>query len=254
VNNLSLNLIWFQTTKGHFGRKDLYLKTFNNLVKHIDLDKFDYKVFSLKVFKNDSEESALILENFKGFNYKFVWENLDPRINDESSYKDYGYYLLTNYLWDISHCYLKLKDSAHSKYCYLVEDDSPEIIYSNNLEFYLSKAIEKLEENPSIFSVHFKREGDILENNTNRSLFLPDNHDYNFQNQVFRTEDMIKVAEKIKENYRDLSDIHTERAVRTAIYMVNPNYKFISFNPSFVHSIHIGIEQPEKLTEYYKLF
>ena len=90
------------TTKGHFGAKDLYkysLKNFNSFNLQENFDKY----LSIKVFKGDEELAQQIS---KEFNYKtFAWYNPDPNINDESPYKDYGYYLLTNYLADIVNVY-----------------------------------------------------------------------------------------------------------------------------------------------------
>jgi hypothetical protein len=256
MSNSNINLVWFQTTAGHHGKKDLYKHTLNRLKKDVyNLNFFDRRFLSLKVFNND--DYTKILGDFSDFT-PFLWHKKDLRINDESPYKDYGYYLLSNYLSDIACCYKEIKkEGNYSKYTYLVEDDSPEILNNNNLQFYIEKAIEKLESNPDIFSVHMRREGRLASDPLYLSekyevdgLFIKQDHDYNFQNQVFRTEDMINVSEIIFKNYSELVFIHTERSVRTAIYkygiLENKNFKFISFLPRLVHSVHIGVNDSEE--------
>lgn len=261
MSKSDVNLVWFQTTKGHFGRKDIYKYTLNNLKNHIDLSYFDNKFLSLKIFNDD--EYNKILKDFDGFTH-FLWKKDDARINDESSYKDYGYYLLTNYLTDIAACYMEISLHKYSKYTLLIEDDSPEILYDNNLQFYIENAISKLESDNSIFSIHMKREGHLesdinylSENYNEDSLFIKDDHDYNFQNQIFRTDDMLKVATIIMANIANLINIHTERAVRTAIYhygeLENKKFKFMSFLPKLCHSIHIGTNNSQEIIDSFNL-
>lgn len=261
MSNSNIQLVWFQTTKGHFGKKDLYLKTLNNLKKHTyNLNYFDNKFLSLKVFNDDNYDD--IVKNFDGFKH-FLWHKHDNRINEESPYKDYSYYLLTNYLGDIARCYQEIKRlGTYSKYTYLVEDDSP-VILTKPLAVILNSSIEKLEKEPDLFSVHLKRIGVFKEDANYLSGEIPimfsldhlfsSPHDYNFQNQVFRTDDMIKVSEKILENYDYLMQLHTERAVRTAIYDVFPKAYFVSWNATVGHSIHIGTSDADKWIENYEL-
>ena len=241
MNKLDIDLVWFQTTAGHAGIKDFYLHTLSNLRKNIDLSLFNNRFLSLKVFNNDEYQS--ILNNFPEFN-SFIWSKSDERINIKSPIDDYSYYLLTNYLHDIYRVYLNIAHLPHSKYIYLIEDDSPEIITQNSLQYFLGQAISRLEEDKDLFSIHFRREGDLKEYRDlsiwNDELYLKDQTEYNFQNQIFRTSEMIKAAALIRDNYAQLYQIHTETATRLAIQSVNKNYRFGMFNPKYCSSIHIG--------------
>lgn len=245
-----INLIFFITTKGHFGRKDLYkytLKNFNSLNEQNSFDKY----LSIKIFKDDESQADKIISDF---NYKtFKWYNPDPNINEESPYKDYAYYLLTNYLGDIVNTYSQ-QELLKNEYTFIYEDDSPIIIKENNFKFYLDKAIQKLSEDKDLFSVHFQRVGELNENKEKENIsFFTENHDYNFQNQLFRTKDMFDVANIIKSNWSILRNIHTERAVKLAIDAKKSNFKHLSFMPSLAHSIHIGIQQSEEIIKKYQL-
>lgn len=249
-----INFIFFMTTKGHCGRKDLYKFSLKN-IDSLSCEKLFDRYLSIKVFKNDQEETEKILKDFKGYKV-FPWYNPDPNINDESPYKDYAYYLLTNYLIDIVNLYSQ-EELLKNKYTFIYEDDSPIIINQNNFNFYINKSIEKLEQDKDIFSVHFKRIGVFKEDeaylkNTNSDL-INLAEDYNFQNQLFRTEDMFKTAQAIKNNWEKLKHIHTETAVKLGTKIINPNFKYLEFNPKYAHSIHIGTFDSEKWIESYSL-
>ncbi len=250
----SVNLVWFQTTAGHHGRKSLYLNTLNSLKRSISLGFFKYKFLSLKVFNNDNYEE--ILNNFESFE-KFLWLNNDKRINDESTFKDYPYYLLNNYLADICNFYLYLSKEKYAEYTYLVEDDSPAIINQGSLEDFISTAIDELEKDSNLFCVRLKRELEFKENldlsKYPDDKFIERSTDNNFQNQVFRTEDMIKAAKIISANYESLRPIHTETAVRMALSRVNKDFSFLVLNPKICHSIHTGTSDAEKWIESYGL-
>lgn len=249
-----MNLLIFQTTKGHFGRFDLYQYTFQNLCDSIEPDFFNQKFLSLKVFKDDLARQYDIMKFFgESFKY-FIWSNEDARITDDSPVKDYGYYLLTNYLADIGRVY-QSKQLQSEEFTYLVEDDSPVIIHHKNLKFYLKEAVNFLKEHPNCFSVHFERYGKLTPPS---QLYSADNigpyrDEYNFQNQVFRTTDMAKVSDYILQNYGVLHNIHTETAVKTAINATFPRAKHCYFNIGNAHSIHIGTSDSDRWINSYKL-
>ena len=247
-----IDLIWFQTTNGHFTGRDIYKYTLNNLKKNINLDYFNNKFLSLKVFNND--EYLNILKDFDGFNH-FLWKKQDERINDESSYNDYGYYLIGNYITDIALSYCRISEMKHSKYIYLVEDDSPEIILSGSLQEYIEDSIDFLEENENVFSVNLRRYG---RNNNEEYLkyedlgrvdnFIRRPSGSDFQNQVFRASDMIKAAKEIRQNYSKYVNVHPESAVRYAIDNSSTIKRyFFTYLPEFAHSIHLGAKESEFL-------
>lgn len=254
MSKLNIDLVWFQTTAGHAGIHDLYKFTLLNLKNNIDLNIFNNRFFSLKIFNNDDAND--IVNCFPEFKH-FLWHKPDARIDNNSPINDYSYYLLTNYLHDIYRVYLNIANLPHSKYIYLIEDDSPEIINSNSLEYFLSKSIERLEADKDLFSVHFRREGELKENRNlsvwNNELYIEDIYEYNFQNQIFRTDEMIKAAMIIKDNYEQLYKIHTETAARLAIQSVNPSYRFGMFNPKYCHSIHTGNIDGYKFIKSYSI-
>lgn len=251
--NNKINFIFFMTTKGHFGRNDLYKYSLNN-IKELNINNNFDKYLSIKVFKGDEELAKNIS---KELNYKtFAWYNPDPNINNESPYKNYTYYLLTNYLGDIVNVYSQ-NELLKNEYTFIYEDDSPIIINNNNFDHYINESKKKLEEDKNIFSIHFQRIGvlknDSLYKNINIGANFTDPHDYNFQNQLFRTKDMFNVSNIIKMNWDQLKHIHTERAVKLAINRLNSNFKHISFNPKNAHSIHLGTEDAEKWIQSYNL-
>lgn len=247
-----LNFLFFMTTKGHFGRKDLYRTTINNFNRLAKIEDFD-KFLSIKIFTGDQEEARKIIQEI---NYTtFPWFNPDKKITDESPYKDYAYYLLGNYLADIANVYSQ-KVLLNNEYTFLCEDDSPLIINNYNLEYYITKAISELEKDKNLFSVHFQRIGIFKEDSDYKKIninseFTP-SHDYNFQNQVFRTKEMFEVANIIKANWEILRNVHTERAVKLAIDARNPKSKHISFNPFNTHSIHIGTQNSNDWINSYR--
>lgn len=252
-----LDLVFFMTNLGHHGRYDLYKYTLNNLKKNThNLFTFSNKFLSIKDFSK-GEDTSGIVKHFSEFNV-FVNKNSDHNIQKDAPYNNYGYYLLNNYLADIANCYLRLKDIPHSKYAYLVEDDSPEILLSASFSNFVDQAIKKLESDPNIFSIHLKRENlesaANLNGDINKDFFIDSqNNDYNFQNQIFRIDDMVKVSEIIRDNYNSLSPIHTERAVRTAIYSLNPKFRFVYCNSNFAYSTHIGVSNSEEYIKYFNL-
>lgn len=256
MNNIQL--VWFQTTKGHFGDKQIYRYTLNNLRRNIDLNYFNKKILSLKVFNDDQYED--IVNNFSGFQ-PFIWHKNDIRIDDKSSYKDYAYYLLTNYLYDICNFYSTIKKNEYSEYTYLVEDDSPEICISGSLSDFLEDSIKTLSNNSDIFSINLRRVGLPSENGYLESelTFVKDknisdqSHLYNFQNQVFRTKEMIVVVENILKNINDYINLHTEMAMEKSIRECFPNVLNLTYNPSIINSIHIGAENNKQFIKEYNL-
>ena len=132
---MNINLIFFITTKGHFGRRDLYQYTIKNLRDSINLSFFNCRKLSIKKFLGDDEECNKIIKDLPEFS-PAIFYNTDPRINDDSPVKDYGYYLLTNYLHDICNIYSDPK-LLNNEYTYIVEDDSPAIVNNYSLEYFI---------------------------------------------------------------------------------------------------------------------
>ena len=241
------------TTKGHFGRNDLYKYSLKNFNSFNLQDLFD-KYLSIKVFKGDEKLGE---EISKEINYNtLTWYNPDPKIKNDSPYKDYAYYLLTNYLTDIVNLYSR-EELLKNEYTFIYEDDSPIIINNNDFSFYIKESKKKLEENKDIFSVHFKRIGMFKDDKNYSNIDIESDftqpHDYNFQNQLFRTKDMFNVVNIIKQNWNEFRNVHTERAVKLGINAFNPDFKHISFNPKDAHSIHIGTENSDKWINSYNL-
>jgi len=248
-----INFIFFMTTKGHFSKTDLYKYSLKNISSLNLGGNFD-KYLSIKIFKGDEELSK---EISKEFNYKtYAWYNPDPNINIESPYKNYPYYLLTNYLVDIINVYSQ-EELLKNEYTFIYEDDSPIIINNYDFNYYINEAKKQLEKDKNIFSIHFKRIGffknDHEYNNIDIKSNFTESHDYNFQNQLFRTKDMFDVANIIKTNWEELKHVHTERAVKLGINKLNFNFKHISFNPKDAHSIHIGTSDSKKWIDSYNI-
>ncbi len=250
MNKESINLIFWITTKGHFGRKDLYQYTLKNLRDSIDLDFFKNKKLSIKQFSGDESECLGIINNMPEFE-PYVWRNNDKRICDDSSYNDYAYYLLNNYLLDICNVYSD-ENLLNNEYTYIIEDDSPLILDKYKLEHLIKLAIDKLKSDKNIFSIHFERFFDKKET-FNNEILNNANNDYNFQNQIFRTRDMFDVVKIIKNNYTMLHKIHTERAVKIAINNFNKNSLHLFFPKSWGYSIHIGTDNSQEIINTFSL-
>ena len=249
-----IRLLFFLTTKGHHGKFDLYKVTLNRLRQQIDFGGFK-KYLSIKVFPGDEARFKQIIKDFEDFEI-IRWDSEDQRIKDESPFKDYAYYLLTNYLADITRTYLKI--GAKEEYTFICEDDSPIIEKESTVNDFIPQAIKALQDDWNLFSVHLRREcfpsdPNYLAGGYKQGDTFTEPHDNNFQNQVFRTRDMIKVAQIIAGDYRNLMQVHTERAVQISILRSNPNFKHISWNPNLAHSIHIGVPDYENWIKAFSL-
>lgn len=256
-----LNVVFFITTRGRYGCKDIHkyalestLEQINSL-RDIRVDKF----VSVKCFKGDRNTILpQLLNDFNTF-VPFVWYQDNQNLPDNPQKECYDRYLLGNYFIDLVNT-LSLPVLLKNTYTYLIEDDSPLIILQKDFKYYFGKAKETLESGSGIFSIFFRREGkkpqqsDYLCLHNDEKIegdFLSKRYECNLQNKFFKTENMHKAMIRHKEWIKDLLFTHPERAMHRAIEYSFPNAQHICFNSCMAHSVHLGHQNSNDWIEAY---
>lgn len=222
----------FSTTIGHHGFKNLHKYTLKQLSRVIGLDNFANKLAAIKVHNNQENEFLNIAKDYIGFSIIKEIGNSNLIENPHQSVDSYTPYMIGNYCSSISNTFTLFP--LKGKYTLWVEDDC--LIYSNgDINKYYEQAIEYLDRNPDIFSIHLNGGGC---QDDSQNLFT--NGKYAFRPHIFRTEQMFNVANFFKFNYNQLVNVHPELAYETIIKHLYPKAQFLEFNEKMVWHEHIG--------------
>jgi len=147
MNNLTLCV--YAVSHGHWEKKDCYLKTIQDLDGH-NVNFFD-KIAHIKIRPGEEQFATEMEKDFIKFGYR-VLKTVSP-------WRRWHFSHHTNQLQDIFTIFKEIK----TDYIFHVEDDwviRP--LKDQNLEFYLQKSIELLQNNSDVIQVRIPRQIDEL--------------------------------------------------------------------------------------------
>jgi hypothetical protein len=253
MNNLSLN--FFTSTKGHFGAKNIYKYTLNNLLSKSEILKKCFKIAHIKISPGDEEfakEMEIILYKEFGFNRVGLkhgkWSH-----SDGSSH--------LNYLSDIKTLYSN-NDLLNIQYGLHQEDDF--ILNVDDFDSYILDSLFVLGRYPNILTNRHIREGDddILERTKaiaiggwakeNNSSLFAQSCEFSFNPTFIRNKDMNYISNFTYKTYPRING-HCERAFGLVANYLNSDrneFGFYDNRFTFINKkiwSHIGC--PEKIKE-----
>ena len=186
MNNLTLCL--YTSTRGHFGRKDIYLQTIEDLEKHkID---FAQKLCHIKVSPDEVELGEKMIDDFKKFGYNVLtttdaWSHFSAS-HPIGQLKDLGTVL----------------NEVYSPFLLNWEDDFLCNVKSHNLSFDLKTAIDLLDQNPNkVSQVRIPRESDDLDR---YPTIFQDESGWYRQNSIFSFNPYVSLTHTINTIYNSI--------------------------------------------------
>ena len=245
MDNFPLNLCVFDTSKGHFGRTDIYKTCISNLQDKIPLYLFEKLFCHIKTDEGEElvlEEMALWYLN-RGFNIKVSKGKFQHFQSSHQS--EYCRDMITAF--DIVSNFAPYTLWLESDWCW---DDKGGKLIDRFVE-----AIEYLEKNKNILTVRFPRflneverlkqlkekHGLDVEVEKNGGFY---NHNDNFScnPNICRTRDLYLASLILKRNFEQFSR-HSEMGVTNCLKWMSDNKLHYSiFDPNIVSILHYGCE------------
>ncbi len=236
-----INLVLFTSTKGHFGNKQIYQKTIQDLFNKIDSNIF-FKYAHIKVSPNE-DNIAKEMQEFLS-SYKFL---VDTSIGSWS-HNDHQSHAI-GYTSDIIKTFNNNK--LHTQpYSLWLEDDWLFNIKLNNLEYYINYAINELTINKDLLCFRFNHEIHEVnkDNNLSKDLYYlqtdkstPYGSTFTFQPNITRTRDTWLAYKFINQYWEQIKNMHIELQSGWGFKHLTSNENhFAFFNPEYVDCTHIG--------------
>lgn len=236
-----INLVLFTTTKGHFGNRDIYKKTIEDLFTKINQNLF-FKYAHIKVTPGE-EAIASEMETFlSSFNFK-----VDKTIGNSSHSNAINHGV--GYTQDIIKTFNN-NELHNNQYSLWLEDDWIFNIQRYDLEYYINYAIKELKFNKDLLCFRFNHEIHSIEeeNNINKGVYYlqtdkstPYGSVFTFQPNITRTRDTWLAYKFIYDNWQQIKHMHIELQSGWGFknLTTSPNH-FAFFNPKNVNCTHIG--------------
>lgn len=236
-----LAIVLFTTTKGHYGRKDLYKFTVNNLLNR--LFEINYQLFAHIKYGDGEENQVLEMSNW-------LQEKGAKILLSKGDWSHHSKSHAEEYTKDITRAFL---DSRINEYQFSLfqEDD---FCLTGSVTKFLYEGIRILQKYPHILSVRANhgpetpeenkivkmREDDFFKQGKNYTPWGPT---FTFQPTVVRTRDMMQAYRLIRDNWEKLKNNHIELTSGMALKTLSDDpLPFCFIDPKVCHSIHIGEE------------
>lgn len=258
MNDLPLNLIFFTSTKGHFGQKDIYQHTLNSLKKQIAPELIPNKIAHIKISPNERYIAGVMQDFLKdwGFNEVLMTE-ADWKHNENHG---------EEYTKDIQKIleYLSSNNNTEEFTLWMEDDYIFDINCQQNLEFCFNYAINVLKTNFRLQTVRFdldKPDKDkILQYD---ELVYLQKKDYTqwgptvtFQPTIYRTKDLWwAYCVFLKNNWEKLKHSHIElRSGYSLFPLTDSPMPFAEFDYNTIRSIHIGTPDCKEILAKYERY
>jgi hypothetical protein len=249
MQQIPITLLFFTSTKGHFGFKDIYLDTLNYLNRKIPLSSFAQKIAHIKVSSLEQEQAAKMTAELekRGFTVIAVTADWSHGIAHQNEYmKD---------LIRVS----KRPEVYKNDYVLWLEDDSPFEFHNEvTIERGFYRSLTLLTENPDLISVRFLRRNDlhdspIIEVPNKPTDYFYSPH-YNFQPSILRSRDFFLACKIIEDNFDKITNVQSEMLWRLVLGpMSRSELKHIVWWPDYGETYHLGSPDYPKLKEQLKL-
>lgn len=227
-----ISLILFTSTKGHFGHKDVYLKTLIHLDRQIPLSLFGGRVAHVKVSVGEEsfgEEMAGELEK-RGFTVLVTIADWSRGQSHQAAY-----------MADVVK--VSKESSIYSRpYVLWFEDDQTITPHAVSAERLLLQSCKLLAQDNELVSVRLLRRGDL---STSPILKQEANWFYsphvNFQPLLLRSRDFYLAAKIVEQNPQLTAVTQCEMLWRLVLAdFSRSEHKHIVYNPDYAETIHLG--------------
>ena len=246
---LPIALVIFSATPKKNGRNDYYQLAINNLASLIDLDKFPFKLLSVKYPTGDEEEAQKYKAwaEDKGFE---VILNEGNWINGEiSKTKEY----LTDYI-KVYH-----NDKLNQiPFVFEAEDDTTLEVKEGILEDYLVKSVELLIEDKNLLTCRFADREDEHDriNRLNAKYgwthkksiriegcdYTRNNDHLSFRNYIVRTRDMFMASRILLHNFEKLHPSAETSVTNALLALTDGEVPFLCWEPTKIKHFHMKVD------------
>lgn len=230
-----LNLALFTTTKGHFGRTDIYKRTVRSLKSKVDFNCFSGRFVHIKKSKKDNVGEMMDWLNSEGF-HCLVSEGDWSHANLSHQHE---------YLKDIFTVFHN-SDVNLCPYTLWLEDDFVFVDGLMSVQSALGYGVDFLKRNPETLAFRFVREGDAdIKQRTQAQQINPrlfgQRREFSFNPVIVRTRDAMLTMKIVNKNLRYLSQ-HCEMAyTQVSQYFSDAEHSFVCLEPNNVFVKHIGV-------------
>lgn len=241
MNAIPISLLFFTSTKGHFGHKDVYLTTLNHLERQIPLATFAAKVAHIKVGTDDGEAGARMATELERRGFKVIQTVADWKRGTSHQQA---------YMADVVRVSKEVSIYANPHIWWL-EDDEAIRCHEGSLEEVLARMVRLVESSPDVLSARFLRAGDLAS-----SPILKQEKDHfwsphlNFQEPLMRSRDFDLVCKIIEHNWAQIQQIQCEMLWRLMLAPFSRSeLKHIVWNPGYAETIHLGTPDYPRLKQ-----
>lgn len=232
--NIPISLVFFTSTKGHYGFKDMYLDTLNHLDRQIPLASFSVKVAHIKVSPDERDLGMKMEAELAARGFKVI-----VTVGDWSR----GTSHQLAYLEDQRRVSLEPSVYANPHMLFL-EDDSPFTCHKGSLEGCLYHMTKRIDSSPDILTFRFIRrpdfDGGVPQLATESDCFWSPNTD--FQPMILRSRDYHRLHKIIEDNWDRLTNIQSE-ALWAFISRAfsRSEHKHLVWYPDHGETFHLGV-------------
>jgi hypothetical protein len=235
-----INLVLFTTTKGHFGNKEIYQKTIEDLFKKINPNLF-FKYAHIKVSPNEEHIAEQMEKILLSFNF-LVDKTIGAWSHDKESHA-------IGYTQDIIKSFSN--NRLHSQpYSLWLEDDWIINVKKYDLEYYINYAIKELNLNKDLLCFRFNHEISEVNKDVNidKDIYFiqtdkstPYGSTFTFQPNIVRTRDAWLAYKFISQYYEHIKNMHIELQSGWGFkHLTSSENHFAFFNQEYVDCTHIG--------------
>lgn len=234
--NIPISLVFFTSTKGHYGFKDMYLDTLNHLNKQIPLASFSVKVAHIKVSPDETLAGAIMERNLIQRGFKVI---------------------ITVGEWTrgTSHQWAYLEDQRRvsrewsiykNPHILFLEDDSPFTCHYECLEGCLHAMTSRMDASPDTLTFRFIRRADYdggvphLSDEPQSGCFWSPYTD--FQPMLIRSRDYHLLHKTIEDNWEKVKHIQSEALWAMVLAPFSrSDFKHLVWYPDRGETFHLGV-------------
>lgn len=251
MDKLPIALVIFSATPKKLGRNDYFRIAINNLASLIDLDKFPFKLLSVKYPIGDEEEAQKYktwAEN-RGFE---VLLNEGNWVNGEIS-------KTKEYILDYIKVYHNDKLNQFP-FVFEMEDDVTLEVKEGKLEDYLVKSVEKLIENKGLLACRFTDRIDEFDRinrlnakyglNNKKAIKIEGENNYfldsdhcSFRNYIARTRDFYQMSRILLHNFDKLHPSAETSVTQALMALSDFETPFLCWETSLISHKHMFIPE-----------
>lgn len=239
--NIPISILFFTSTKQHYGHKDVYSVTLKHFDNQLPLCNFPVKIAHIKVTPGDevlaeSMEKELVNFGFKVITTTAGWQR--------------GTSHQIGYMGDVVKMSKELSIYKNNHILWL-EDDSLMVSHKLPLSGILQRMVQLVDSSPEILTTRFLRRGDFSTSPILKSeeLYFYSPH-FNFQPAIMRSRDFYQACRVLEANPQAAQTVQCEMLWRLILAPMSPiEHKHIVWFPDYAETIHTGVPDYLKIKE-----